>query len=272
MTDAAGIVLCGGNSSRMGRAKAWLPWRGKPLVSHVVDVLRGVFDEVVVVSAETLELPPLCARVVCDREPALGPLAGIREGLGAIEAKRAFVTATDAPFLTGDFARSLLARGDCVAPVVEGFVQTLAAVYPKRALEIADRLISEARLRPLHLLEALGYEAVAEAEVPDLAPLRGFNTPEDYLKAVRDDDQDAAATVEFVGRARLAAGREPIRVPVGTLAEVLACAPSELALVENGRVTPPFLASIDGRAFFRNAGIPVGPGERVIVLDSAAGG
>jgi hypothetical protein len=37
-------------------------------------------------------------------------------------------------------------------------------------------------------------------------------------------------------------------------------------------VTPPFLASIDGRAFFRDAAIPVGPGERVIVLDSAAGG
>jgi molybdopterin-guanine dinucleotide biosynthesis protein A len=272
MTDAAGIVLCGGKSSRMGRAKAWLPWRGKPLVSHVVDVLHGVFDEVVVVSAETLELPPLDARVVCDRQPALGPLAGIREGLAAIEAKRAFVTATDAPFLTGDFARALLERGDSVAPVVEDFVQTLSAVYPKRALEIADRLIREARLRPLHLLEALDYEEVAESELPDIAPVRGFNTPAAYLKAVREDERDASAMVEFVGRARVAAGPEPVRVPVGTLGEVLACAPSELALVEDGRVAPPFLASIDGRAFFRDATIPIGSGERVIVLDSAAGG
>ena len=32
----AGIVLCGGKSSRMGRAKAWLPWCGRPLVAHVV--------------------------------------------------------------------------------------------------------------------------------------------------------------------------------------------------------------------------------------------
>jgi molybdopterin-guanine dinucleotide biosynthesis protein A len=270
--DAAGIVLCGGKSSRMGRAKAWLPWRGKPLVAHVVDTLRSAFDEVVVVSTETLELPLVDARVVCDREPALGPLAGIREGLAAIEADRAYLTATDAPYLTADFARALLDRGDAVAPEVEGIVQTLSAVYPKRGLEIAERLIHESRMRPLHLLEALDFEKVEESELPDVSSVRGFNTPEAYLKAVRQDDRNASASVEFVGRARLVAGRDPVTVPVGTLAEVLACAPAELEVIEDGRVATPFLVSIDGRAFFRDATIPVGPGERVIVLDSAAGG
>jgi len=270
--NAAGIVLCGGRSSRMGRAKAWLPWRGKPLVAHVVDVLRDVFEEVLVVSAETLELPPLAARVVCDREPDLGPLAGIREGLAAMGAERAFVTATDAPHLTGAFARALLERGAAVAPEVDGFVQSLCAVYPKRGAEIASRLIAESKLRPLHLLEALDYVKVAASELPDLAAVRGFNTPEAYLEAVRADAPDASATLEFVGRARIRAGREPVRVPIGTLAEVLARAPAELALVEDGRVAPPFLVSIDGRAFFRDAQVPIGPGERVIVLDAAAGG
>ena len=44
----AAIVLCGGRSTRMGRAKAWLPWCGRPLVAHVVETLRPAFDEVVV--------------------------------------------------------------------------------------------------------------------------------------------------------------------------------------------------------------------------------
>ena len=33
----AGIVLCGGRSSRMGRAKAWLPWFGGALVEVLRD-------------------------------------------------------------------------------------------------------------------------------------------------------------------------------------------------------------------------------------------
>ena len=44
---AAAIILCGGKSSRMGRAKAWLPWRGQPMVAHVVSFVRPVVDEVV---------------------------------------------------------------------------------------------------------------------------------------------------------------------------------------------------------------------------------
>ena len=66
--DAAGIILCGGKSSRMGRDKAWLPWCGQPMIAHVVSILRPIVDEVVVVASDALELPPLEARVVRDRD------------------------------------------------------------------------------------------------------------------------------------------------------------------------------------------------------------
>ena len=71
----AGIVLCGGRSSRMGRAKAWLPWFGRPMIEHVVDCLLPAVDEVVVVTSAELDLPPRPARVVSDRMPERGPLA-----------------------------------------------------------------------------------------------------------------------------------------------------------------------------------------------------
>ena len=62
----AGIVLCGGRSSRMGRAKAWLPWFGRSMIEHVVESLLPVVDEVVVVTSSELDLPFLSARVVSD--------------------------------------------------------------------------------------------------------------------------------------------------------------------------------------------------------------
>jgi molybdopterin-guanine dinucleotide biosynthesis protein A len=270
--SAAGIVLCGGKSSRMGRAKAWLPWQGRPLVVHVVNALRQVVDEVVVVSSAELDLPRLDARVVRDREPALGPLAGIREGLEHIDSDFAFVTGTDAPFITPAFAKALLAYECAAAPEVDGFVHPLPAVYPRDALPHAEALLAKQRMRLLFLLEAANYRKVPADELPDPVSMRGFNTPSDYLDAAREASGDATATLEFLGRSRLAMGRRDLTVPVGTLAEVLAHAAPALALLNGDRVARPFLVSLDGHSFVRDAWIPVGPGERVIVLDASVGG
>lgn len=268
----AGIVLCGGSSSRMGRAKAWLPWRGRPMVAHVARVLRDAVDEVVVVASAELELPPLDARVVRDREPGRGPLAGIREGLACSDAELAFVCATDSPYLTPVFVKALLDVGGAVVPEVDGHLQTLCAVYPRSVLPCADALLARDRRRPLFLLEAAGHRTLGAHELPDTDSVRGFNTPAEYLDAVRREEPDATATLELLGRARVAAGVGAFELPVGSLAELLAQVRPALELVEEDRVASAFAVSLDGRSFVRDARVPVGPGEHAIVLDAAVGG
>jgi molybdopterin-guanine dinucleotide biosynthesis protein A len=59
MTDAAAVILAGGKSSRMGRAKALLPCDGDPLITHVVRKLACVFPEIILVAAPDQELPQL---------------------------------------------------------------------------------------------------------------------------------------------------------------------------------------------------------------------
>ncbi len=272
MTDAA-VVLCGGRSTRMGRAKAWLPWRGRPMLAYVVSVLREVVDEVVVVTSAELDPPPAAARVVCDPQPDQGPLAGICEGLAHVEAEFAFVSGTDVPFLTPRFVEALLGFGCAAAPELDGHVQTLTAVYPSTAWMAGRELLAKGRRRPLDLLEAADFRRVRADELPDLDSVRGFNTPESYLEALVADGAAAqTAALEFVGRPRTLAGCDAIEVPVGSLAEVLAHAPPALELCRDGRVAPPYLVSLGGRDFVRDGRIPIGPGERVIVLDSQAGG
>lgn len=272
----AGVVLCGGKSSRMGRAKAWLPWFGRPLIEHVVATLAPAVDEVVVVTSEALPLPRLAARVVRDREEARGPLAGLRDGLEAAAADWAFVTSTDSPFLTTQHVTRLLDLERAVAPRADGHVQVLSAVYPGTAWKEADDLLRNGERRPLALLERLGFSAIdfEPAASHEPAPWTGFNTPDEYLAAARGQESGARAKVELLGRAAQAARARHHEAPIGRLGEVLDALdlPATLRLVDDGRLAKPYLVSLGGRDVVRDLDLPIGPGERVVVFDALAGG
>ena len=59
--------------------------------------------------------------------PEDGPLGGIRDGLEATSVDLCYVTSTDAPFISAAFVQKMLSFGTTAAPVVDGFIQTLAA-------------------------------------------------------------------------------------------------------------------------------------------------
>ena len=242
------------------------------MVAHMIEGLAAAVDEVWVVSSPSLALPELEAQVVEDREPHLGPLAGIAEGLEAMSAERAFVVSTDAPFLDADFAQELLSRGEAVAVREAGYVQTLAAVYPKRAAGLARELIEAGKRRPLDLLDSLGAEILASESMSRAPDLRAMNTPEAYLAAVREDDPQATAWAEFFGRARLATKTRKRERPIAKLGDFLASAAPELPWIEDGTLRTEYLVSLEGREFVRNPELPLGAGERVIILDAPAGG
>ena len=102
MTPGA-VVLCGGESRRMGRPKAWLPFGEERLLQRVVRLVDTVARPIVVVAAAGQELPDLPAEVAIVRDPVggRGPLAGMAAGLGALTDPVELVnaTATDVPFL-----------------------------------------------------------------------------------------------------------------------------------------------------------------------------
>src|SRR5262245_66404473 len=111
---SAGIVLCGGRSSRMGRPKAWLPFGNEVLLQRTVRVLREVLDPIVVVAAPGQELPPLPPSVIFarDQKEYLGPLNGLATGLAALagRAEVAYLSSCDVPFVRIGFVRRILDR------------------------------------------------------------------------------------------------------------------------------------------------------------------
>ncbi len=195
--NIAGIVLCGGQSKRMGRPKAWLPFAGEIMLPRVVRLLSEVVSPIVVVAAPDQEIPPLPdeIRIVRDEERGRGPLQGLAAGLAALAgtADAAYLTSCDVPFLQPAFVRRLIDRlGEyriCV-PRVGDFHHPLAAVYRLDVLPVVNELLAENRLRPFFLFEQVPTRVLEAAELADVDPtfqtLRNLNTPEEYEAALRE--------------------------------------------------------------------------------------
>jgi molybdopterin-guanine dinucleotide biosynthesis protein A len=197
MLRTAGIVLCGGQSSRMGRPKAWLPFGGEVMLPRVVRLLGEAVAPVVVVAAPGQDVPELPdgADVVRDPERGRGPLQGLGAGLEALRgrADAAYLSSCDVPFLQPAFVRRLIELlGDhavCV-PRVGGYLHPLAAVYRLEVAPVVARLLAEDRLRPAFLFDEVPTRIVEPDELADVdesfQTLRNLNTPEEYEAALRD--------------------------------------------------------------------------------------
>lgn len=208
----AGIVLCGGESRRMGRPKASLPIGDETLLGRIVGRVKQAAKPVVVVASPGQELPELPSDVEVTRDGTAGrgPLQGMLAGLDHVGSRAAavFIASTDLPFLDAVLIRRLTvlcARGgyDIVVPRLDGRFHPLCAVYSTRIRDDVAALLAEDRLRPFYLFERVRTLA-AEADLllaepllaladPALDSVRNVNTPEEYARALADLGFEAPA-------------------------------------------------------------------------------
>ena len=191
----AGIVLCGGKSTRMGTSKALLPFGRETMLQRVVRLLSGVVAPIVIVAAADQTLPDLPADVIIthDEREGRGPLEGLRAGLEALpeHVDKAYVTSCDVPLLVPAFVEQMLelsAGYDVAVMEIDGFAHPLSAIYSPTVLPHVEALLSANRLRPLFLYDLVNTRRVSPGEMtsdPDLLTLRNLNTPQDYEAALR---------------------------------------------------------------------------------------
>ncbi|MFB6114271.1 MAG: molybdenum cofactor guanylyltransferase [Halodesulfurarchaeum sp.] len=179
----AGVVLCGGKSTRFGTEdKACSPLAGTPLVRHVADRIAPVVDELVVscrreqrsAIQSALEGYPLPVRFALDENADQGPLHGMCRGLSETDASSAAVVACDMPFVDPGFLSSLFdlaAESDGAIPrTSDGWYQPLQSVY--RVAPTVDAIRS-ARAngveRPIEAIESLDYVVIEGADLDALA-------------------------------------------------------------------------------------------------------
>ncbi len=186
-----GIVLCGGQSLRMGRPKAWLPFGDEVLLQRVVRILGEVVQPIVVVAAPRQVLPalPHDVEIVRDDVEHRGPLGGLVAGLAALNGRvdAAYLSGCDLPFLSPAFIRRMIAFEVTAVPRVDGYLHPLAATYSMSVIHTARALLNADQRRLIGLFDHVATRIVEAAELADIDPtfqfLRNINTPEEYAAA-----------------------------------------------------------------------------------------
>ena len=281
MAAAAGIVLAGGRSTRMGTPKAALEWHGSTLLRRIVAIVaRGVDGPVVVVRAPGQELPSLpgSVEVVEDAREGRGPLQGLAAGLGAVadHADVAFASSTDAPLLHPAFVRRVVGAladdVDVVLPRAGGYPHPLAAAYRTTLLPIVERLLAADRLRPAFLFDecrvlrldedALLADPVLAAADPALDSVLNVNEPADYEAARARPAPEI--TVRRFGPLARDGGSGPMALRAATLGA--AAATAGITLDEH------VVAALNGDQISRDPHLPLVAGDTVAFMAADAGG
>jgi molybdopterin-guanine dinucleotide biosynthesis protein A len=145
---AAGFVLAGGRSSRMGREKALVELGGRTLAARAVDLLgsSGLTATIAGARSDLQDLAP----VILYEAPDRGPLGGICAAMASTEAEFAVFIPVDLPLLPASLLKYLLrdalVTGSAVTlPSVSGFAQSFPVVLCRETL---STLQAELRARP----------------------------------------------------------------------------------------------------------------------------
>lgn len=181
--DAAGFVLAGGRSSRMGQDKALLKLGGEALVERCLRRLGEVCVEVAIAggSADLARF----GRIVPDMSPGCGPLGGIVSALAESRFAWNLFLPVDAPFVPVSCLRELLsaatASGTGAVAQVEGRLQPLCGVYSKKMLAVFEQELTAGRWKVAQAIEAAGPVEVVDFQ--DAQWFVNLNTPEEFAEA-----------------------------------------------------------------------------------------
>jgi molybdopterin-guanine dinucleotide biosynthesis protein A len=183
--DPIGVILAGGEGTRIGGSKAVVNLDGRPLISYPLETMSRAVGTVAIVAKIDTQLPSVAgATVWIEPDEPRHPLAGIVHALGLAEGRPVMVSAVDLPFVTSGLIRRIVETDGGGAPAViagrDGRIQPLLGCYRPEALEPLSAMLKRAHVPVRDAVAAL--DPVIH-EVEDADELFNVNSPADLLQA-----------------------------------------------------------------------------------------
>jgi len=187
-----GIVLSGGEGSRMGQDKGLVMLRGDPMVSYVIDSMLRQVNEIVISVAKGQgskydEYAEIGFEIVEDRTPGIGPIEGLLCALKVARGDYVVLSPCDTPFLKPGICELLLSKAngkDGAVPVVNGrFEPVHGAFHRGAATKAFETVLAAGKRKPSEAYARLDLEFVDEPSLRavdrELESFWNLNTPED---------------------------------------------------------------------------------------------
>lgn len=180
-----GIILAGGNSSRMGIDKALLEIDGQTLLSRAVELCRVFCDEILISSNNTKHNASGCL-LVADELAECGPMGGVYSCLKQSQNEWNLILSVDATFVEKDFVDFLLEwiqDFDAVVPAHSGKKEPLIALYNKKIISDLHSQLESRNYKMRFFLEKIRTNFIDsnnwERKYPKL--FHNINSPEDLM-------------------------------------------------------------------------------------------
>ena len=185
------VVLAGGRATRLdGINKALLKIGGKRIIDRVLDALRPLTDQIILLGhlVDELDLPDV--QVVPDEHPGAGSMPALLTGLLASRHESALVVGCDMPFLSTSLLEHIAEMSvgfDLAVPRIGPHLEALHAAYRRSCLPAIEDCLRRRDLKIIDFYPSVRVREVSEVELrvfdPDLRSFLNVNTPEDLEAA-----------------------------------------------------------------------------------------
>jgi molybdopterin-guanine dinucleotide biosynthesis protein A len=177
--------------------KGFLAVEGRTIIERSRDVLRKVFDRVVISTNSPESYFRFGLPLIGDVKRKSGPMTGILSVLLATGEDSVFVAACDMPFLSEELLRYMRTlfedqrarskRGlDAAVPVFAGKTEPLLGIYTRNAVKVMEEMLKDGNMSLQAMLSNIEVLYIDEEAVMARDPLGksfvNINTMEDYKK------------------------------------------------------------------------------------------
>jgi molybdopterin-guanine dinucleotide biosynthesis protein A len=187
------VIQAGGESRRMGRDKALMPFLGRPLIQRVVDRMAPIADELIVTTNRPDDYRFLGLPLYPDLRPGRGALGGLYTALASATCQAVGVVACDMPFASPSLIEAgyrLLVEeeADVVIPDSGEGLEPLHAVYRRETcLPAIESAIEADQWRLIAWFPQVQVRILQPDEVnlfdPTGLAFWNLNTPEEFAEA-----------------------------------------------------------------------------------------
>ena len=146
--NITGFILAGGGSTRMGTNKSLLQIGDITIIERVVNLMRDLFKEVILITNQSEEYSFLKLPMYEDIYNNTGPLAGIHSALVHTTTDKNFIISCDMPLMRADVMKYLVEyRTDKLITIAraDNYVQQLCGVYNRSLIPYIDNIIDANR-------------------------------------------------------------------------------------------------------------------------------